>query len=198
MRKRQGKGQGQEKETKQAAGRSAASRSAGSAGNDTTASGLDLQAIRELARIAGEFGLTEVEADPSGHIRISRRGSGGGADNGDMGGGGGIGGIGGGMGRPSGPTIALAPPAPVEGASQPGTFINSPFVGTFYRAPSPDTAAFVEVGQDVKKGQVVCIVEAMKLMNEIEAEADGKVAEILAKNGEHVEYGQGLIRLTPL
>ncbi|MEO8213485.1 MAG: acetyl-CoA carboxylase biotin carboxyl carrier protein [Myxococcales bacterium] len=192
MRKRQGKGQGQEKETKQAAGRSAASRSAGSAGNDTTASGLDLQAIRELARIAGEFGLTEVEADPSGHIRISRRGSGAGTDS-DMGGG-----SGGGIGRPSGPTIALAPPAPVEGAAQPGTFINSPFVGTFYRAPSPDTAVFVEVGQHVKKGQVVCIVEAMKLMNEIEAEADGRVAEILAKNGEHVEYGQGLIRLTPL
>jgi acetyl-CoA carboxylase biotin carboxyl carrier protein len=150
----------------------------------TTASGLDLQAIRELARIAGEYGLTEVEADPSGHIRIARAGSGGGVDSGMLT-------------RLSGPTIALAPPAPVEGAAEPGTFINSPFVGTFYRAPSPDAPAFAEVGQRVKKGQVVCIVEAMKLMNEIEAEADGKVAEILAKNGEHVEYGQGLIRLTP-
>ena len=102
------------------------------------------------------------------------------------------------MGRSAAPAIALAPPAPVEGATEPGTFINSPFVGTFYRAPSPDAAPFAELGQRVKKGQVVCIVEAMKLMNEIEAEADGKVAEILAKNGEHVEYGQGLIRLTPL
>ncbi len=152
--------------------------------NHTTASGLDLQAIRELARIAGEFGLTEVEADPSGHIRISRAAVGAPVDSSV------------GL-RPAGPTIALAPPAPVEGATEPGTFINSPFVGTFYRAPSPDTAAFVEVGQRVKKGQVVCIVEAMKLMNEIEAEADGSVAEIMAKNGEHVEYGQGLIRLTP-
>ena len=157
-------------------------------GSDTTASGLDLQAIRELARIAGEFGLTEVEADPSGHIRISRRAAGGSVDFQESAG----------AGRPPGPTIALAPPAPVEGATAPGTFISSPFVGTFYRAPSPDASAFVEVGQQVKKGQVVCIVEAMKLMNEIEAEADGKVAEILAKNGEHVEYGQGLIRLTPL
>jgi acetyl-CoA carboxylase biotin carboxyl carrier protein len=153
--------------------------------SNTTASGLDLQAIRELARIAGEFGLTEVEADPSGHIRISRVNAVGPADS--------MIGV-----RSSGPAIALAPPAPVEGATEPGTFINSPFVGTFYRSPSPDAGVFVEVGQKVKKGQVVCIVEAMKLMNEIEAEADGKVAEILAKNGEHVEYGQGLIRLTPL
>jgi acetyl-CoA carboxylase biotin carboxyl carrier protein len=149
----------------------------------TTASGLDLDAIRQLALIAGEFGLTEIEADPSGHIRIARVLAGGEVD---------IGGA-----RPSTPTIALAPPAPVEGAPEPGTFVSSPFVGTFYRAPSPDAMSFVEVGQKVKKGQVVCIVEAMKLMNEIEAEADGKVAEILAKNGQHVEYGQGLIRLTP-
>ncbi|MBC8131664.1 MAG: acetyl-CoA carboxylase biotin carboxyl carrier protein [Deltaproteobacteria bacterium] len=181
------------KDTKPVAGRSVAKSSAGDGngnggGNNTTASGLDLQAIRELARIAGEFGLTEVEADPSGHIRISRRGSVSSADGPDVTS----------LSRSSGPTIALAPPAPVEGASEPGTFINSPFVGTFYSAPSPDAAAFAEVGQRVKKGQVVCIVEAMKLMNEIEAEADGKVAEIMVKNGEHVEYGQGLIRLTPL
>jgi acetyl-CoA carboxylase biotin carboxyl carrier protein len=151
----------------------------------TTASGLDLDAIRALAVIAGEFGLTEVEADPSGHVRIVR-------SVGDAGMAFGAGS------RPSGPTIALAPPAPVEGDSEPGTFVTSPFVGTFYRAPSPDAVSFVEIGQRVKKGQVVCIVEAMKLMNEIEAEADGNVAEILANNGEHVEYGQGLIRLTPL
>jgi acetyl-CoA carboxylase biotin carboxyl carrier protein len=172
------------KDTKQTVARGAGKTSGAS---DTTASGLDLQAIRELARIAGEFGLTEVEADPSGHIRISRRGALAAAEASDLG-----------MGHSAAPAIALAPPAPVEGATEPGTFINSPFVGTFYRAPSPDAGPFAEVGQRVKKGQVVCIVEAMKLMNEIEAEADGKVAEILAKNGEHVEYGQGLIRLTPL
>ena len=63
-------------------------------------------------------------------------------------------------------------------------------------APSPEAPSFVEVGQTVRKGQVVCIVEAMKLMNEIEAEADGKVEEILVKNGEHVEYGQHLIRVS--
>ena len=155
-----------------------------SAGAPTSA-GLDFEAIRQLALIADEFGLTEVEADPSGHVRIAR---GGGATGGDIGV----------VTRPSAPSIALAPPAPVEGASEPGMVVTSPFVGTFYRAPSPEADSFAEVGQRVKKGQVVCIVEAMKLMNEIEAEADGKVAEILAKNGEHVEYGQGLIRLTPL
>jgi acetyl-CoA carboxylase biotin carboxyl carrier protein len=156
---------------------------------NTTASGLDLDAIRALALLAGEFGLSEVEADPSGHIRVARvvTGAGAGVDTG----------FGGGA-RTGTPTIALAPPAPVEGAAEPGTIVSSPFVGTFYRAPSPDTPSFVEMGQRVKKGQIVCIVEAMKLMNEIEAEADGKVAEFLAKNGEHVEYGQGLIRLTPL
>jgi acetyl-CoA carboxylase biotin carboxyl carrier protein len=150
----------------------------------TTASGLDLAAIRELALIAGEFGLTEIEADPSGHIRISRRSSPVAADGLDGG-------------APSGPTIALAPPVAGEGAAAPGTFITSPFVGTFYQAPSPDMEAFVQIGQTVKKGQVVCIVEAMKLMNEIEAESGGKVVEILVKDGEHVEYGQSLIRLSP-
>jgi acetyl-CoA carboxylase biotin carboxyl carrier protein len=152
----------------------------------TTASGLDLAAIRELALIAGEFGLTEIEADPSGHVRISRRSSGAGVEAGAA------------SGPSATPTIALAPPALVEGAAEPGTFITSPFVGTFYEAPSPDMEAFIQVGQTVKKGQVVCIVEAMKLMNEIEAEAAGKVTEILVKNGEHVEYGQALVRLAPL
>ncbi len=146
------------------------------------AGGIDLDAVRELARIATELNLSEVEADPSGRIRVRRR-----------------------LGRRiveakhhepgSRPPISLAPPPPVEGAPEPGTFITSPFVGTFYRAPSPEAPAFVEVGDTVRKGQVVCIVEAMKLMNEIEAEADGKVVEILARNGEHVEYGQSLIRL---
>ena len=76
--------------------------------------------------------------------------------------------------------------------------LKSPIVGTFFGSPSPGAAAFVSPGDHVEKGQVICIVEAMKLMNEIEAEGDGKVAEILVKNGEHVEYGQSLIRLSPV
>jgi acetyl-CoA carboxylase biotin carboxyl carrier protein len=157
----------------------------------TTASGLDLGAIRELALIAEEYGLAEIEADPSGHVRISRRVHDASTAMGQMGGGATSGGA------SAVTSIALAPSAQPEVAAAPGTLVTSPFVGTFYRAPSPEASAFVEVGDTVKKGQVVCIVEAMKLMNEIEAEMDGRVAEILAKNGEHVEYGQTLIRLTP-
>ena len=70
--------------------------------------------------------------------------------------------------------------------------ITSPMVGTFYRSPSPDAQSFVEVGSTVKKGQIVCIVEAMKLMNEIESEFNGKVASILIENGQPVEYGEPL------
>ena len=70
--------------------------------------------------------------------------------------------------------------------------ITSPMVGTFYRAPSPESQSFVEVGSAVKKGQIVCIVEAMKLMNEIESEFSGKVVSILIENGQPVEYGEPL------
>ena len=70
--------------------------------------------------------------------------------------------------------------------------INSPMVGTFYRSPSPESPAFVDVGDDVATGKVVCIIEAMKLFNEIEAEVSGRIVKILAENGKPVEYGQKL------
>ena len=76
--------------------------------------------------------------------------------------------------------------------------ISSPIVGTFYRAPSPDADPYVEEGALVKKGQVLCIVEAMKLMNEIEAEADGKVIKILVESTTPVEFGQPLFLIDPL
>jgi acetyl-CoA carboxylase biotin carboxyl carrier protein len=75
--------------------------------------------------------------------------------------------------------------------------VNSPFVGTFYRAPSPESPPFVEAGAKVKKGQVLCIVEAMKLMNEIESEVDGTVAEIFVQNATPVEFGEPLFRIVP-
>jgi acetyl-CoA carboxylase biotin carboxyl carrier protein len=75
------------------------------------------------------------------------------------------------------------------------TFITSPFVGTFYRAPSPDVANFVEVGTQVKPGQALCIIEAMKLMNEIESETAGTILDILVDNGKSVEFGQKLFKL---
>lgn len=75
--------------------------------------------------------------------------------------------------------------------------ITSPMVGTFYRSPSPDDAPFIEIGDSVKKGGTVCIIEAMKLMNEIESEATGKIVEILVENTQPVEYGQVLMRIEP-
>lgn len=92
---------------------------------------------------------------------------------------------------------AGAPAAGAAPAAAPGVVITSPFVGTFYRSPSPDAPSFVEVGQSVRKGQTLCIVEAMKLMNEIEAEVAGKVAEIFVQNGQPVEFGEPLFRIEP-
>jgi acetyl-CoA carboxylase biotin carboxyl carrier protein len=94
---------------------------------------------------------------------------------------------------------ALAGSAP-EQAAQPaaepeGHVIKSPMVGTFYRSASPGSKPFVEVGQAVKAGDTVCIIEAMKLLNEIEADRDGVVKEVLVDNGEPVEYGQPLVLL---
>lgn len=76
--------------------------------------------------------------------------------------------------------------------------VTSPIVGTFYRSSSPDKAAYVEVGDIVKKGQVLCIIEAMKLMNEIECETSGKIIQLLVENGAPVEYGQPLFVIEPV
>jgi acetyl-CoA carboxylase biotin carboxyl carrier protein len=141
---------------------------------------LDFEAVRELARIASEFDLSEVETDPSGRIKVSRR-----VERAAMA-----------APAPGPAALSLMPAAaPVEKVDDRSATITSPFVGTFYRSPSPDAASFVEVGQTIRKGQVVCIVEAMKLMNEIESELDGKLLDILVKNGAHVEYGQALFRI---
>lgn len=96
------------------------------------------------------------------------------------------------------PAPAPAPAAVAEPVQKPGTVITSPFVGTFYRSPSPEAPSFVDVGAVIRKGQVLCIVEAMKLMNEIEAEAPGKIAEVLVDNGHTVEFGQPLFRIEPV
>jgi len=94
---------------------------------------------------------------------------------------------------------ALAAPAAARDAKleAPGVVVSSPFVGTFYRSPSPDAPPFVDVGQQVKKGQTLCIIEAMKLMNEIECEVDGTVAEIMVPNATPVEFGEALFRIVP-
>lgn len=99
---------------------------------------------------------------------------------------------------------AVAPPAPVAQApvaapavaapaAPTGHTVNSPMVGTFYRAPSPDAGNFIEVGQTVKEGDVICIVEAMKMMNQIEADKSGVVESILVEDGQPVEFEQSLV-----
>ncbi len=100
----------------------------------------------------------------------------------------------------SGTVVPAVPAAglPENSARAGGLFeLNSPIVGTFYSAAGPETANFVEVGSRVKQGQVLCIVEAMKVMNEIESEIDAEVVEILVSNGQPVEYGEVLFRLRP-
>ena len=94
------------------------------------------------------------------------------------------------------PAAGQAPSAQAPAASEPakkGTPITSPMVGTFYKSPSPDADAFVSVGQSIKTGDVVCIVEAMKMMNEIKSEISGKVVEICVEDGQPVEFGQVLM-----
>jgi acetyl-CoA carboxylase biotin carboxyl carrier protein len=91
---------------------------------------------------------------------------------------------------------AAAPVSPREDASR-YIEVKAPIVGTFYRAPSPEAEPFVKEGDAVKKGQVLCIIEAMKLMNEIESEVSGVVRKILVSNGEPVEYGQVLFLIEP-
>ena len=91
-------------------------------------------------------------------------------------------------GAPAAASASVEPPADAVD-------ITSPFVGTFYRAPSPDAPPFVDIGSVVRPGQTLCIVEAMKLMNEIEAECSGTVTEVFAQNGKPVEFGQKLFRV---
>lgn len=94
---------------------------------------------------------------------------------------------------PAAPAVAVAPAAAADEAGV--TYIKSPMVGTFYSSPSPESKAFAEIGTAVTETSVVCIIEAMKIMNEIQSEVKGTVVEILVENGEPVEYGQRLFKL---
>ena len=102
---------------------------------------------------------------------------------------------------PAQPAPAAAPqqpaaaPEPAEAPEEKGHLVRSPMVGTFYRAPSPSSSPFIEVGKTVKEGDVLCIVEAMKMMNQIEADKSGTVAAILVDNGEPVEFDQPLVSI---
>lgn len=140
--------------------------------------------VRTLAKIANEFDLSEVEVERGGErIRIRRQRGGDSAAGGE---------------QRALEQAPPPPPAPLEPAEDPEDgrgLISSPFVGTFYRSPGPESPPFVESGQAIQKGQVLCIVEAMKLMNEIESDLDGKILEILVDNEASVEFGQPLFKV---
>ena len=102
------------------------------------------------------------------------------------------------LGKIPSPTTTQQPVSAGDSSKKNESEIKSPMVGTFYRSPSPEAPAFLEVGQTVEIGQVVCIVEAMKLMNEIKSEVRGKVKEVVVENGEPVEFGQTLFVVEPL
>ncbi len=158
--------------------------------NETDSKLPDLSYIRELAGIFQDHELDELEIE-TGETRMLLRRS-------DMPGV---------MAQAAAPVVAATPAAPAAvpvaapapaaaPAERPGDFITSPFVGTFYRSPRPDAPSFVEVGAKVQPGTTVCIVEAMKLFNEIEADFACTIEEVLVEDGQPVEYGAKLFRVT--
>ena len=136
---------------------------------------MDLRKIKSLVELMNENALAEVDLEEEGmKVRLKKFGAGAGAP------------------QPAPPSAPVARP-PV--ADEKGPVIQSPMVGTFYRAAAPGAKPFVEPGAKVGKDTVVCIIEAMKVMNEIKAECEGVVEEILVQNGQAVEFGQPLFRL---
>jgi acetyl-CoA carboxylase biotin carboxyl carrier protein len=141
--------------------------------------------VRQLGGLLPELGLTEIEVSVGGtRIRLSRTPAATPAPP-----------------APSGAAVATAAPPPVahvaDAISVTGVTIESPMVGTFYRASSPTAEPYVREGDVVKEGQIVCTIEAMKLMNEIETRACGRIVKILVENGQGVEYGQPLFLIEP-
>lgn len=156
---------------------------------------MNLKELKELIELIQRSEITELELEKSGvKVRIKKE-------------------------PPSLPATPMPeepPPAPPEGPQPqplpiapigaiaptptPAGWLTliAPVVGTFYRAPAPDADPYAEVGNIVKKGQILCVIEAMKLMNEIESEWDGKIVEILVENAQPVEYGEPLFRIEPL
>lgn len=150
---------------------------------------LDLDNLRALLELLTEKDIAEFEHEEGGRrLRITRTDAARVALSGLA------------AGFPSPVAQSVVPPtaaASLDDSAASGAFvdISSPFVGSFYRSPSPDAPPFVEVGSVVRPGQTLCIIEAMKLMNEIEAECAGTVVEIFAQSGKSVEYGQKLFRI---
>ncbi|MBI4227540.1 MAG: acetyl-CoA carboxylase biotin carboxyl carrier protein [Candidatus Omnitrophica bacterium] len=146
---------------------------------------MNLKELKELLALMEEHGLGEVEIEREG-LRIRLRKHGAAAETVVE------------RIAAAAPPIALPSPAAAAPPPPTGTPITSPMVGTFYRAPSPESPPFIELGQTIEVGQVVCILEAMKLMNELKAEVRGRVVQILVENGQPVEFGQPLFLVEPV
>ncbi len=158
---------------------------------------VDIKLVRELMQALKRFDMAEIDVRKgTERIRIKRV----------PGGGGGVAVVGAPIMPALGNTPSMPPPVPMPSADasaapEEGTdaaYITSPFVGTFYRAPSPEAPPFVEVGSTVQLGQVICIIEAMKLMNEIESELHCRVLDVLVQDAQPVEYGQRLFKVQKL
>ena len=143
---------------------------------------MNLKEIKEMIQLMNENGLTEFEMEKEGLKVRLRKGAGGIVEPSVVY-----------ETRPAAQSPArTAEAAPKEAPAARGSQIKSPMVGTFYSSPAPDAASFIQVGSTVEVGQVICIIEAMKLMNEIKSEVRGKVVEVLVHNGDPVEFGQAL------
>ena len=145
---------------------------------------MDLRKLKTLIDLVAESCIAELEiTEGEGKVRIVKFPQGGQ-----------VGGAGAAAPLPVAPAADVAPvaAAPVAPAVVQGHVVKAPMVGTFYRSPNPGSPAFIEVGQSVKEGDPLCIIEAMKLLNEIEADKSGTIKEILVENGQPVEYGQPL------
>jgi acetyl-CoA carboxylase biotin carboxyl carrier protein len=145
---------------------------------------MDIRKIKKLIELLEESGIAEIEIKEGEEaVRISRMPTGTAAHHGVPQ----VAHVAPAAAAPS----AAAPPAAVKPKSN-EHLITAPMVGTFYASPSPGAKAFVEIGDEVKLGQVLCIIEAMKMMNQIEADKAGRVASVMARNGDPVEFGQPL------
>src|SRR5213593_371855 len=155
---------------------------------------MDLDQIRQILELVREHALSEFELEQGGfRVKIRKDSAGALAAAPSMV-----------VPTASPPSVAAASAAAAQaGAPAPPpvdeevelAVVKSPIVGTFYRAPEPEAAAFVEIGSSVKKGQVLCIIEAMKLMNEIDSEYDGEIVNIYVENGQPVQYGERLFAI---
>ena len=150
---------------------------------------MNIKEIKEMINLMNENGIVELEIEKDDmRIKLKKMGSG--------------------LEMPGGSIVVERENIPqgtskevseaIEKATAKTIEIKAPMVGTFYRSPSPDAAPFVETGQIIEPGQVICIIEAMKLMNEIKSEVKGKVLEILVDNSEPLEFGQPMFLIEPL